>query len=369
MGFFRDWRRKRVLTSARIDGALWARIASKLSFLRGLSTEETARLKQLVLLFLAEKEMHGAHGFKLTDDVRLSIAAQACLPILNLGLDVYNGWVGVVVYPGEFRVRKEEMDEHGIVHTFDEELAGEAGPCGFSGGTRRNGRGGMAQGPRSGLRAFLQRGRLGSTDLHRRVRRRAPGRVLRRDERSLLHRVGRARARLAGAIPAVRAFLPAGSGGTLERLTGPRLSSGNEVQSLGQRTVDRDFEKRPYAVGVDHQYAVGGEEHGDLSLRAHRERRACGARDIRQESVRILRYGRIGGKREIVPEVGRLSREIARADDGAGGGIGDRLVAFRELEDHRLRRVAAERVLANVRGVRDGIPRLLGPFAVLEIFL
>ncbi len=130
MGFFRNWRRKRVLKSARIDEALWARVASRLSFLRGLSKEETARLKRLVLLFLAEKEMHGARGFKLTDDVRLSVAAQACLPILNLGLDIYNGWVGIVVYPGEFRVRKEEMDENGIVHTFDEELAGEAWPGG-----------------------------------------------------------------------------------------------------------------------------------------------------------------------------------------------------------------------------------------------
>src|SRR5260221_3304212 len=130
MGLLRNWRRKRVLKSARIDEALWTRVASKLSFLRGLSKEETARLKQLVLLFLAEKEMHGARGFKLTDDVRLSVAAQACLPILNLGLDIYDGWVGIVVYPGEFRVRKEEMDENGIVHTFDEELAGEALPGG-----------------------------------------------------------------------------------------------------------------------------------------------------------------------------------------------------------------------------------------------
>src|SRR5206468_11506368 len=130
MGLLRNWRRKRVLKSARIDEALWTRVASKLSFLRGLSKEETARLKQLVLLFLAEKEMHGAQGFRLTDEVRLSIAAQACLPILNLGLDVYDGWVGVVVYPGEFRVRKEEMDENGIVHTFDDELAGEAWPVG-----------------------------------------------------------------------------------------------------------------------------------------------------------------------------------------------------------------------------------------------
>jgi Mlc titration factor MtfA (ptsG expression regulator) len=130
MGFLREWRRKRTLKSARLDEALWTRVAAKLSFLRGLSEEDTARLKQLVVLFLAEKEMHGAHGLQLTDEVRLSIAAQACLPILNLGLDVYEGWVGVIVYPGEFRVHKEEVDEDGVVHSFADELAGEAWPGG-----------------------------------------------------------------------------------------------------------------------------------------------------------------------------------------------------------------------------------------------
>ncbi|HMH18241.1 MAG TPA: M90 family metallopeptidase [Burkholderiales bacterium] len=130
MGFLREWRRRRVLKNTRLDEALWARVAGKLSFLRGLSEEETAWLKVLVLLFLSEKEMHGAQGLTLTDEARLSIAIQACLPILNLGMDVYQGWVGVIVYPGEFRVRKEEVDEHGIVHTFDEELAGEAWPGG-----------------------------------------------------------------------------------------------------------------------------------------------------------------------------------------------------------------------------------------------
>jgi Mlc titration factor MtfA (ptsG expression regulator) len=130
MGFLREWRRKRTLKSARLDETLWKRVAAKLSFLRGLSEDDTARLKELVVLFLAEKEMHGARGLQLTDEVRLSIAAQACLPILNLGLDVYGGWVGVIVYPGEFRVQKEEVDEDGVVHTFEEELAGEAWPGG-----------------------------------------------------------------------------------------------------------------------------------------------------------------------------------------------------------------------------------------------
>ncbi len=130
IGFLREWRRRRALKSTRIDEALWKRVASRLPFLRGLTEEETARLKQLVVLFLAEKEMHGAHGLQLTDAIRLSIAAQACLPILNLGFDLYGGWVGVIVYPGEFRVRKEEVDEDGVVHSVEEELAGEAWPGG-----------------------------------------------------------------------------------------------------------------------------------------------------------------------------------------------------------------------------------------------
>jgi len=130
MGVFRDWQRRRVLKSARLDEALWSKVASTLAFLRGLTDEEKVRLRELVFLFLAEKEMHGASGLTLTDEVRLSIALQACLPILNLGLDVYNSWVGVIVYPGEFRVRKDEVDENGVVHAIDEGLAGEAWPGG-----------------------------------------------------------------------------------------------------------------------------------------------------------------------------------------------------------------------------------------------
>jgi len=130
MGFIRNWRRRRVLKNARLDDALWSKVTSTLSFLRGLTDKESWRLRELVLLFLSEKEMHGAGTFVLADEVRLSIAVQACLPILNLGLDVYDSWVGVIVYPGEFRVRKEEMDADGVVHTTDEGLAGEAWPGG-----------------------------------------------------------------------------------------------------------------------------------------------------------------------------------------------------------------------------------------------
>lgn len=101
-----------------------------LPFLGYLDEAELARLREMALIFLAEKELHGAHGLVVADDVRLAIAVQACVPVLNLGLDTYAGWIGIVVHPGEFRVRREEVDEAGVVHEWEDELAGESWPGG-----------------------------------------------------------------------------------------------------------------------------------------------------------------------------------------------------------------------------------------------
>ncbi len=109
----------------RIEDALWREATRGLSFL-----PENEKLKRLALLFLAEKQFVGAHGLEVTDAMRVSIAAQACLPILELGLDWYSGFTGIVVYPGDFRVRRTQADEHGVVHEWDDELAGEAMPGG-----------------------------------------------------------------------------------------------------------------------------------------------------------------------------------------------------------------------------------------------
>ena len=130
LGFLKNWRRKRALRRSMLDAALWRRVTAALPFLQGLSAEERQRLHDYSVLFLAEKEMHGARGFTPSDTVRVSIAVQACLPILNLGLDAYQGWMGIVIYPGEFRVRREETDETGVVHEYEDELSGEAWPGG-----------------------------------------------------------------------------------------------------------------------------------------------------------------------------------------------------------------------------------------------
>lgn len=127
---FRAWRRARTARRYRIDESQWQRVEYALPFLDALSLDERARLRELALLFIADKTFSGAGGLTVTDDMRLSIALQACLPILNLGLAWYDGWVGVVVYPGDFVIPREEMDDSGVVHQYDDTVLGEAWPGG-----------------------------------------------------------------------------------------------------------------------------------------------------------------------------------------------------------------------------------------------
>ena len=56
----------------------------------------------------------------------MAVAAQACLPVLRLGLAWYDGFVGIVMHADDVVARRQIEDEHGIVHEYDEELAGEA---------------------------------------------------------------------------------------------------------------------------------------------------------------------------------------------------------------------------------------------------
>jgi Mlc titration factor MtfA (ptsG expression regulator) len=126
MGWLRNWRRKRLLAHHRIDEALWRSVTQPMAFLRGLQRDELQRLRAFALLLLVEKQFSGARGLELDDAMRLAIAVQACLPVLQLGLDRYDAWSEIVVYPGDFKVRIRETDDEGVVHEFDDERAGES---------------------------------------------------------------------------------------------------------------------------------------------------------------------------------------------------------------------------------------------------
>ncbi|MBS1197676.1 MAG: hypothetical protein H6R18_1461 [Proteobacteria bacterium] len=113
-----------------IDDAVWNHITNSLHFLACLSNDEKIRLRQLTGQFLAEKKYSAAGDLELNEAMCVAIAAQGCLPILELGLAAYRGWVGIVIYPDEFVVSRQFEDENGVVHEFDDVISGEAWPGG-----------------------------------------------------------------------------------------------------------------------------------------------------------------------------------------------------------------------------------------------
>ena len=108
-----------------IPDALWDN-ALRRPFLARLPADARRRLRALVESFLATKEMATAHELELTAAMQVDVAAQACLPILELGLPWYRGWTSIVIHPAEFVVPRRVTDDAGVVHEYDETISGEA---------------------------------------------------------------------------------------------------------------------------------------------------------------------------------------------------------------------------------------------------
>ena len=123
---WRRWRRDRILSRARIAEALWNPALANVRGAAHLDESDAARLRDLASLFLHSKSIEAARGLELTDAMRARIACESCLPILNLGLDLYDNWYSVIVYPDEFIAPHEYVDETGVVHNEEDVRSGEA---------------------------------------------------------------------------------------------------------------------------------------------------------------------------------------------------------------------------------------------------
>ena len=113
-------------TSPAIPQALWDATLARHPFLAARDAADLQQLRLLSAQFLGSKRFSGAHGLQITDEIALSIAAQACLPVLKLGLHWYDDFSGIVVHPDAMLAPREVHDEIGVVHHYQEELSGEA---------------------------------------------------------------------------------------------------------------------------------------------------------------------------------------------------------------------------------------------------
>nr|WP_256489562.1 M90 family metallopeptidase [Pleionea sp. CnH1-48] len=84
------------------------------------------QLKQHIQVFLAEKDFVGCDGIVIDDDIRVTIAAQACLLILNRKTNYYPALKSIYVYPSAFVARHQHTSAGGVVHEQRRVLSGES---------------------------------------------------------------------------------------------------------------------------------------------------------------------------------------------------------------------------------------------------
>ena len=104
-----------------------AAIARNVPIVAKLPPDLRRRLEGLVVAFLQEKHFVGCNGLEVTDQMRATVAAQACLLLLGRRNDVlYDELRSILLYPGAFLVEDEVHDEDGLVTRRRRELSGEA---------------------------------------------------------------------------------------------------------------------------------------------------------------------------------------------------------------------------------------------------
>jgi Mlc titration factor MtfA (ptsG expression regulator) len=126
VNIFKRFRIRHILHRYPVPRDLWRQAVKTLPVAQGLSAVEKAHLRELATLFLRDKKFAGVQGLQLTDAMCLTIAVLACLPVLGLGFGCLSGWTEVIVYPGAFRIAREEPDDAGVVHFAELELDGES---------------------------------------------------------------------------------------------------------------------------------------------------------------------------------------------------------------------------------------------------
>lgn len=122
---FPKWRLQRVL-ARELDPQWRAILARNIPIYERMSGDLQHQLNKLVQQFLYQKKFVGCAGLEVDDEMRLTIAGQACLLLLNRHTRVYPALHTVLVYPSAFLVPRKQVDAAGVVSEARQDLLGES---------------------------------------------------------------------------------------------------------------------------------------------------------------------------------------------------------------------------------------------------
>jgi hypothetical protein len=129
IGWLRRRRRRRV--GARPFPSEWRQfLGGNFTQYGWLVPEERARLETLTQILVAEKNWEGCKGLAMTDEIKVTIAAQAALLVIGLTEEYFDSIYSVLVYPGSYVAHQTEQRPGGVIVETDSARLGEASSVG-----------------------------------------------------------------------------------------------------------------------------------------------------------------------------------------------------------------------------------------------
>lgn len=123
--WLRACRQRRLLTHP--FPAHWRRVLQRrVPLLKRMPVDQQLKLKKCIQIFVAEKTFIGCAGLQVTEEMRVVIAAQACLLVMNRSMQHFDHVRQILVYPGSFLVKRTVTDDVGVQSDQRQVLSGES---------------------------------------------------------------------------------------------------------------------------------------------------------------------------------------------------------------------------------------------------
>ena len=130
MGWFRNRKRKKLRGRA-VPPAWHTIVGRRVPYVAFLSEADRRELFGHIHVFLAEKHFEGVGGLALTDDMKVTIAAQACLLLLHRDTDYFPHCDSIIVYPHAYVASVTHTDAAGVVTEGNDVRLGESWQAGL----------------------------------------------------------------------------------------------------------------------------------------------------------------------------------------------------------------------------------------------
>ncbi|MDH3202980.1 MAG: zinc-dependent peptidase [Myxococcales bacterium] len=119
-------KRRRELMKKALSAELLEIVRENVPYFAKLTREDQSELQGLMQVFLDEKRFEGCGGLEITDEIRVTIAAQACVLLLHRETDFYPKLRSILVYPHAYVAKGLHADDELIMTEGSEARLGES---------------------------------------------------------------------------------------------------------------------------------------------------------------------------------------------------------------------------------------------------